>query len=316
MFFMTLHRKPLGCPTANAFIFGEDDDVFRTLSGWEWKGCAVDFRDIIKVLLLSTMKFAYKTQMSVAGILWMLCAATGPIKAQLPVSSLSPDVHQTAAQIVTEMEGHNLARAGALKHYHSVRHYAVEYRGFTAKIAAKMEVEADYDMVSGKTFRIVSQSGSKLLIDKVLKRLLESEADASKQRSTDLTLANYKFELAGTDSVAGRPAYVLEVEPLTDNKYLYRGKVWVDAADFALVRIEASPAKNPSFWISSTAIHHRYEKTGNFWLPAKNESDTIVRVGGKAVLTIDYGTYRVEQGAPMAAGGSQAGRVASPATGR
>jgi hypothetical protein len=260
----------------------------------------VDIRDIIEVLLLSTMKFAYKAQMSVAGILWMLCVAPGLMKAQSPASAEGP---LTAGQIVSQMEGHNLARAAALKHYHSVRHYAVEYRGFTAKIAARMEVDAEYDVASGKTFRIVSQSGSKLLIDKVLKRLLESETDASKQHATDLTSANYTFRLAGRENVEGRPAYVLEVEPLTDNKYLYRGKIWVDAADFALARIEASPAKNPSFWISSTAIHHRYEKTGSFWLPAKNESDTDVRVGGKAVLTIDYGTYQVDPGAVLASGG-------------
>lgn len=210
----------------------------------------------------------------------------------------------TAAQIVSSMQDHNQARAAALKHFHSVRHYSVEYRGYSAKVAAQMEVEADYDAASGKTFHIVSQSGSKLLVDKVLKRLLESETDAQKQHSTDLTPANYSFRLAGEEDVAGRPAYILEVAPLTDNKYLYRGKIWVDAADFALARIEAEPAKNPSFWISSTAIHHRYEKTGSFWLPAQNESDTNVRVGGKAVLRIDYGKYEVMPSEPLVAGGN------------
>jgi len=165
-------------------------------------------------------------------------------------------------------------------------------------------VNADYDAASGKTFHIVSQSGSKLLIDKVLKRLLESETDAQKQHSTDLTTANYSFKLVGEESVDGREAYILEVQPLTDNKYLYRGKIWVDAADFALARIEAAPAKNPSFWIASTAIHHRYEKTGSFWLPAQNESDTNVRVGGKAVLKIDYGKYDVTPAPALVAGGN------------
>jgi len=241
------------------------------------------------------MKSSLRVQVSLLGMLWMVCLAPDSTFAQTPVSSAIAASSLTAAQIVTEMQGHNLARAAALKHYHSVRHYAVEYRGYAAKIAAKMEVDADYDVASGKTFRIVSQSGSKLL---------ESETDASKQHSTELTSANYNFKVAGIENVEGRPAYVLEVEPLTDNKYLYRGKIWVDTTDFALARIEASPAKNPSFWISSTAIHHRYLKTGSFWLPASNESDTQVRVGGKAVLTIDYGKYQVDPGAPLVAGGN------------
>lgn len=266
--------------------------------------CRQLVRDMIKVLSQSKMKFSNTLRILLSVLLWELFLAPAISFAQAAPQPVAADAGLTAVQIVVEMQGHNLARATALKHYHSVRHYAVEYHGFAAKIAAQMEVDADYDLASGKTFRIVSQSGSKLLIDKVLKRLLESETDASKQHSTDLTSANYNFRLAGTENVAGRPAYVLEVEPLTDNKYLYRGKIWVDAVDFALARIEASPAKNPSFWISSTAIHHRYEKTGSFWLPAKNESDTEVRVGGKAVLTIDYGTYQVDPGATLASGGN------------
>ncbi len=231
-------------------------------------------------------------------------SAQGPSPSAVPVSSTTADASLTAAQIVSAMMDRNQARAAALKHFHSVRHYSVEYHGYAAKIGAQMEVEADFDSASGKTFHIVSTSGSKLLIDKVLKKLLESETDAGKQHSTDLTTTNYSFTLAGQESVAGRPAYILEVAPLTDNKYLYRGKIWVDAADFALARIEAEPAKNPSFWISSTAIHHRYEKTGSFWLPAQNESDTDVRVGGKAVLRIDYGKYEVTPSSALVAGGN------------
>ncbi len=276
----------------------------KVLDGCELERYGVDIRDIITVLFLTTMKFTHRVQVSLSGILLMVCLVPGIASAQAPGLSPIAAPNLTAGQIVTEMQGHNLARAAALKHYHSVRHYAVEYRGYAAKIAAKMEVDADYDLASGKTFRVISQSGSKLLIDKVLKRLLESETDASNHHSTELTSANYNFTLAGMENVEGRPAYVLEVEPLTENKYLYRGKIWVDATDFALARIEASPAKNPSFWISSTAIHHRYLKTGSFWLPAKNESDTEVRVGGKAVLTIDYGTYQVDTVAPLVAGGN------------
>ena len=39
-----------------------------------------------------------------------------------------------------------------------------------------------------------------------------------------------------------------------------------------MCRIEAEPAKNPSFWIKKTDIHHEYVKVGDFWLPADNKS--------------------------------------------
>jgi hypothetical protein len=208
------------------------------------------------------------------------------------------------AEIVNQMERHNQMRAEGLKRYHSTRHYEVRYKGL-ASMGAEMVVEADYDSVSGKTFRVVSQSGSKLLVDKVLKRLIESEKEAgTDKKSTALTAENYKFHFLGTETLLGRAAYVLEVEPLVASKFLYRGKIWIDAADFAVAKIEAAPAKNPSFWITSTAINHRYARTDGFWLPDQNRSVTKVRLGGTAVLTIDYGTYQVVQESTRAGGGS------------
>ena len=242
----------------------------------------------------------------------LLVAAQGAYsQTPLPTSSSSATLTSTqpaltSSQIVDEMVRQNRARAEGIKHYESVRTYQVEYKGYSARIAAKMVVEADYDAVNGKTFRVVSQSGNHLLVDKVLKRLIESEKEAQQEKSaTALTPANYTFKLTGVETLDGRPAYVFEVAPLADNKYLYRGKIWVDAADFAVAKIQAAPAKNPSFWISSTAINHQYERTDGFWLPALNRSETKVRVGGTAVLTIDYGKYQVTPESPVAGGGAQ-----------
>jgi hypothetical protein len=202
-------------------------------------------------------------------------------------------------EIVERMQRHNLSQTEALKHYQAMRHYQAEYHGYATTIEGKMEVEITFDASSGKSFRIVSQSGSKLLCDKVLKRAVESEKEASHDKgATALTPANYKFQLAGSENLNGRPAYILNVEPLKESKFLYRGKIWVDAADFAVVKIEAGPAKNPSFWISRTLIRSTNSKTGDFWLPQQTRSETKVRIGGSAVLAIDYGTYAIVEDLP------------------
>ena len=120
-----------------------------------------------------------------------------------------------------------------------------------------MEVEIRYDAATGKNFRIVSQTGSNLLCDKVLKKAVDSEKEASQDKaSTALNETNYKFSLA-TDTVNGRPAYVLHEEPLKEGKFLSRGKIWIDAQDFAIVKMETEPAKNPSFWIRTRRSAHR-----------------------------------------------------------
>lgn len=211
------------------------------------------------------------------------------------VANSAPTPPLTAVQIVEQMQRYNQERAEALRRYRSLRHYQVNYHGFSSKLEAAMDVEFNYDARSGKSFRVVSESGSKALCEKVLKRALDSEIEAAREKeATALTTANYHFQLVGSENLRGRPAYILEVEPLVANKFLYRGKVWVDAADFALVKIDARPAKNPSFWIARTLVQQTFAKMGNFWLPEHNRSETKVRISGTAVFVIDYGTYQIE----------------------
>jgi hypothetical protein len=206
------------------------------------------------------------------------------------------------AQILALMEHHNQIQREGLRHYKAVRQYHVEYRGL-ANLEAGMEAEVDFDATSGKSFRIVSQSGSKILGEKVLKKAMESEKEASEDMgATALTPANYRFQLQGSESLDGRPAYILSVEPLRESKFLYRGKIWVDATDFAVAKIEAAPAKNPSFWISRTLIRYTSAKTGNFWLPQRSRSESKIRIGGTAVLTIDYGAYQIDSDKPHSGG--------------
>ena len=194
--------------------------------------------------------------------------------------------------IVSRLLLHNAQRTASLSKFTSVRTYDVSYNGFPHK-QASMKVTATYDH-GHKSFNVISETGSKLLLDHVLHKLLTSEQEADATRSqTSLTRDNYDFALIGSESKDERPCYLLQVTPKRKNKYLYNGKVWVDAADFAVIHVEAHPAVNPSFWISSTNIEHRYGKVGAFWLPLSNRSVTKVRIGGQAVLTINYADYKL-----------------------
>ncbi|HEX4309487.1 MAG TPA: outer membrane lipoprotein-sorting protein [Acidobacteriaceae bacterium] len=196
--------------------------------------------------------------------------------------------------IVQRLADGEKKRALDLKGYTEERHYSVSYKGFPANLTATIVVEATYAAPGNKQFRIVSQTGSKMLADHVLKKLLEAEEEAAAHPSqTAPTTANYNFTLVAQQIVDGRPCYVLQVEPRTNSKLLYRGTIWVDADDFAVAKIEAQPARNPSFWIRDTKIHHVNAKTGEFWLPERNQSETDVRMGGRATLTIDYGSYKM-----------------------
>ncbi len=202
----------------------------------------------------------------------------------------------TAGNVIQNVVQMNLRRVHALRTYQGTRTYRIEYHGFPGTRSAEMVVNVKYHSPGTKEFAIQSATGSKLIIDRVFKKLLEAEIEAQEveiQRRSSLTEDNYHFTLIGCESIPSGLAYVLEVEPRREDKFLYRGRIWIDADDFALVRVEAEPARNPSFWTKKAKIQQVYLKVSDFWLPAYNHSATAIRLGGHAELTIDYRDYQI-----------------------
>jgi len=236
------------------------------------------------------------------GVFLMLTAtAVGGFGADSDSSPLPPSITTaplSVDQVVNSLVRKDEERARALRHYASTRVYRLTYRGFLGDHDAEMTVEVTYDSPSTKNFRVVSQSGSKAIIEHAFKRLLDSEKEAAEPEMRAHTLLNrnnYDFALVSYESPNANSAggqYVLAVDPKAASKYVYRGKVWVDGTDFAVTRIEGEPAQNPSFWTKKNEIHHEYMKVQNFWLPRRNESTSYIRLGGRATLTIEYNNYR------------------------
>ena len=213
-------------------------------------------------------------------------------------SPCRPALALTANEISQRLAAKNAERARHLVSFEGKRYYAIEYSGFPSAYGAQMSVNASYHAPGTKKLTIVSESGSRLILNHVLHRLIESEeqsaGDDANRTAVALTSDNYQFSLRGCEMTAGRDLYVMDVQPLRDNKFLYRGTIWVDAHDFAVVRIDAEPARNPSFWIKRSEIHHQYQKIGDFYLPAFNQTVTETRLGGHAVLTIRYEGYKLD----------------------
>lgn len=241
----------------------------------------------------------------VSMLVWAAClAGSSACMAQYQSASIAP---LSADEIVQKLNAANTRRSQELRGFSGKRSYRVDYHGFPGGRDAEMQVDATYVAPDKKEFKIISESGSKLLINHVLLKLLDSEKEyleEANRRASELTPRNYEFSLLGQEHGSDGDSYVLAVNPREKSKFLYKGKIWVDAHDFAVIRIQGEPAKNPSFWISHTEIDHHYTKVGDFWLPARNESVTQVRLGGKAVLTIDYSDYRITSARQVPGGSS------------
>jgi hypothetical protein len=213
--------------------------------------------------------------------------ASAEVRAARPLS---------AAAIIQKLMAANAQRAQALRGYRGKRVYNLQYKGLFGSHDAQMVVEATFSAPDKKDFKILSESGSRLLINRVLLRLLSSESEAQEEqnrKALEINPQNYEFSLDQLEHTAKGDFYVLNVKPKGPSRYLYRGKIWVDAHDFAVARMDGEPQKNPSLWVSHTDIEYQWANYDGFWLPVRNQSVTQVRMGGKATLIIDYSDYQI-----------------------
>jgi MucB/RseB N-terminal domain len=198
----------------------------------------------------------------------------------------------TATEIVTRMGSRDLQRQVSIEGYAGMRRYVLDNQHFHKRAEMLVQVQGDPD--GTKHFEVVSEEGWKAAHKHVLRKMLESESETSRpeiRANTRLNLENYDFEVVGTEIVADRTAYVLETHPKRKEKYLFRGRIWVDAEDYALVRAEGSPAKNPSFWTKSTHFVQIYEKNGPLWFPRSTQSVTEAHIFGTTDVNIEYFDY-------------------------
>src|ERR1700722_2899150 len=135
----------------------------------------------------------------------------------LPVAAQDSTTNSTAEEIVTRMTAHDLARQGSIEGYAGMRRYVLESQKFHKRAEMLVQVQGDKD--GTKHFEVVSEDGWKSAHKHVLHKMLESETEASRpevRASARLIPENYDFALVGTELVAGRKTYVLEIRPKRD----------------------------------------------------------------------------------------------------
>jgi len=198
----------------------------------------------------------------------------------------------TATEIVTRMGSRDFQRQVSIEGYAGMRRYVLDNQKLHKRAEMLVQVQGDPD--GTKHFEVVSEEGWKAAHKHVLRKMLESESETSHPEArakTRINPDNYDFKIAGTEVIDGRTAYVLEVSPKRKEKYLFRGRIWVDAEDYALARAEGQPAKNPSFWTKSTHFVQIYQKSGLLWFPLSTQSVTEAHIFGTTDVNIEYFDY-------------------------
>lgn len=204
-------------------------------------------------------------------------------------------------ELFAKLVENNERRTRELQQYSATRRYEVS--NDNGKSLARQVVKVEFHAPDVKKFETVSEEGSGFVRRMVFNGLMKSEEEAAagkERRDSSITPHNYTFTYFGEQYLDGRHCYVVYAVPARKDKYLFEGLVWIDSQDFAVAKIAGHPAKNPSFWIKRVEWVRRYAKVGDFWLPAKDETLTEVKIFGKKRLTIEYQDYAVNR--PAAAG--------------
>jgi len=220
--------------------------------------------------------------------------------AEAAPSSYTTPMGLTGDDIIRKMLERNRLRNEQLQRYSAARTY--EIRNLEGKLAAQAVVRVDYEAPDKKTFNKTSEKGSGIVRHLVFDRLIQSEGETSAGRehhNSAITTVNYTFLFVGAEEAGPFHCFVLEATPKRKDKYLFEGKIWIDAEDFAIVKIAGHPAKKPSFWINRADFVRQYQRIDGFWLPCRDETSVEVRMYGRRVFTVDHQQYVINADGPL-----------------
>src|SRR5579872_1190065 len=213
-----------------------------------------------------------------ASLVFALAALTAAQTAAQGAGRSTPSAESIVSRMMAVWQG-NQARNRA---YTVKRDYQLLdlYKNKQEQPRAQVIASITYLPPDLKQYNIEGGSGGKVLRDIVQK---ETESAKEAQRK-ELSPLNYDFQVVGQELVDGRDCYVLSLIPKREDKNLLRGKVWVDAVDYRIHRLEGNPVKSPSWWIRDLHIRMSFASVDGMWLHTFTYAVADVRFKGQYVV--------------------------------
>ena len=190
-------------------------------------------------------------------------------------------------------------RLDRLASYSVTEHYAVFRGRDTSKPTAEMLVKTTYRKETGKSYQILSQSGSSLWRNQVLKTLLENEQRMSQPGNVETALissSNYEMKLDknAVQTLNGRQCLLLDITPRRKSEYLFQGLLWVDAHDYAIVQLKGTAAKSAVFIANAAEVTRQYSDVNDVPMATHAEAVSASALLGQTVVKVDYSGYEMQ----------------------
>src|ERR1017187_3361593 len=215
----------------------------------------------------------------------------GGVFGALTADSVAPTSDEILARIETEAN----RRHDQLKEYSGSRQYTLQNPRFGKRAA--VDVLMNYRQVDGERYTVLTRSGSDSL-NGVIDKVLASQAGASvppEKALHQISSANYRVRLLGTEVAAGRSCYVLELTPRIKSKFLIVGKAWVDPDSYGVVRLEGQFAASSSILLGAPSISEEFIEVRGFWVPGHVRSITSSVLLGPTEMDILFSNYQLDQ---------------------
>ncbi|MGA2653177.1 MAG: hypothetical protein ABSF28_21855 [Terracidiphilus sp.] len=204
-----------------------------------------------------------------------------------------------SAALIQKIDNAALARINHVVSYTVIEHYSLYRNGDEAHPAAEMTVKTLYRKGVGKSYTILSQSGSSLLQKFVLAPLLDNEKSINQPGNVErswFTSSNYEMNLkAGVNQhMNGHDCLAFDITPKRKAPNMLNGTLWVDAKDGSIVEIDGVSSRSPSMFSGPAKMMRQYTTMSGFAMAthARAESDSMLF--GRTILTIDYSDYQLQ----------------------
>ncbi len=211
------------------------------------------------------------------------------------IAQQPPDI----GSVVRGVDASVKTRIDRLAGYTVTEHYAVFRGKDDTHPAAEMLVKTTYTRQAGKSYEIVSQSGSSLWRNEVLHTLLDNEKRMSQPGNVQTALidsANYEMKLDTNprQRLNDRDCLVLDITPRHNSEYLFKGTLWVDAQDFGIVQLKGTASKSAFFLASAAQVLRQYDEMDALPMATHAQAVSGSSLLGQTIVKIDYTNYQLE----------------------
>jgi hypothetical protein len=202
------------------------------------------------------------------------------------------------ASVIRQIDAAVFSRVNRIAGYTVTEHYAVYKGQDETHSVADMTVKTTYRKETGKSYEVLSSSGSALVRRLGLDSILENERTINLPANVPqswITSANYEMTLKpGTQVIDGRECLAVAINPKRKAPNLIVGTLWVDAKDYTIVRLEGLASKAPSVFAGVTHMMRQYALVQGFSMATHAHAESSTFLYGRTVVAIDYSGYEIE----------------------